>query len=192
MKWIDVLKRVERFSAHLLVAAAALVGVAIALNGPAAKAVNGVAGIAWLLVAGVLVGTAARTSTGRKLLVAAFVLALVLVLVAKPSDIVLATLGFALGGAILTAGRFAHSERDALMLPALWLPTHLLTAVVRAIDRAVRDVPAHVRTDPPPTAAIVPLVMVACALAGGALARYGIERRAVAGSAVGNLVEEHR
>jgi hypothetical protein len=43
------------------------------------------------------------------------------------------------------------------------LPEHLGVALVKAIVREIRNQPANVRTDPPPTAALVPLAMIVAA-----------------------------
>jgi hypothetical protein len=91
---------------------------------------------------------------------------LALVLLLKPSNLTWAIVGFAIGGA---ATAFLVSNRSydwALLLPALWLPVHLLVAISRALVRALTGGETAVRSDPPPTAALVPFAMVVSALAG--------------------------
>lgn len=154
---------------QLLLAAGTLVGVAIVLDGAPSRAVNGVAGILWFICAAVLTGAVLQERRGVLVVAAAVAVAFVLVLQVKPSDLVWAAAGFVAGGAIVAAVARDHVERAALVLPALWLPIHLGVAIGRAIYRAVNDLPATVRADPPPTAALVPLTMVVAAYAGGFL-----------------------
>jgi hypothetical protein len=69
---------------------------------------------------------------------------------------------------------FAAGDRTgawALLVPAIYLPVHLLIGIGRAILRH-----GGVRTDPPPTAAIVPLAMLLAAAAAGALAATLVRR----------------
>lgn len=104
---------------------------------------------------------------GRRLLGAAAIVAFVLVNLTKPTDPTAAAVGFVLGGAVLALVAAGVQARDVALLPAIWLPMHLLVAASVALAREVRGMPAQVRTDPPPTAAIVPLVMVIAAYLGG-------------------------
>ena len=83
----------------------------------------------------------------------------------RPSGLVEVVVWFALAGAVVV---FAAADRIgawALLVPAIYLPVHLLIGIGRAILRN-----GGVRTDPPPTAAIVPLAMLLAAAAAGALA----------------------
>jgi hypothetical protein len=76
-----------------------------------------------------------------------------------------------LAGAVVV---FAAADRTgawALLVPAIYLPVHLLIGIGRAILRN-----GGVRTDPPPTAAIVPLAMLLAAAAAGALAAAVVRR----------------
>src|SRR4051812_12645393 len=114
---------VDRTAPWLLAAIAGLVGVAIALDGSAAKGVNGVAGIGWLIVAGTLVWRDRRMGWRNVLIPAG--IGLVLVLVAKPSDLAWAFAGFFIGGALVAWLLKASTVRQAMMLVALWLPIHL-------------------------------------------------------------------
>jgi hypothetical protein len=81
----------------------------------------------------------------------------------RPVDPWLAAIGFGWGGvAVGWIGRDLGSKLGAL-LGALWLPAHLTIAVIRAGIRELQDKPATLRSDPPPTAVLVPLIMVAVA-----------------------------
>lgn len=157
---------IERHAAGVLMAATILVGIAILLDGAAAKTFNGFAGVLWIAVAGVLVGRSLRSGQWRPI-ACALLIALVLVNLAKPSDLLLAVIGFGVGGGLLALATGTRDERGVVLLPALWLPTHLLSAAVRAVALALRGLPAPVRTDPPPTAALVPLAMVVASYLGG-------------------------
>lgn len=161
------LSALEERGARILLAAGVLVGIAIALDGPVAKAFNGAAGIAWFISAWLMVRGALRHDRGRNVVAAAVVVGLVLVIAVKPSDLLWAAIGFTIGGVLVGATAKTEPDLAALVLPALWLPLHLLVAVSRAAERALRDIPTSVRTDPPPTAAIVPLAMIVAAYAGG-------------------------
>lgn len=149
-----------------LAAAALIVGIAISIDGPLRKAVNGVGGVLWIASAAVLAWRLARTRNWRRGGIAAFVMTLCLVLLTKPSDLAWAAGGFALAGFLL--GLVVNERRWewGAFLASIWLPVHLLVAVIRVVERAARGLPATVRTNPPPTAALVPFAMVVCALLG--------------------------
>jgi hypothetical protein len=59
----------------------------------------------------------------------------------------------------------------AKLVPAFYLPMHIGTAVLKAVGRSILGMESSIRSEPPPTAAIVPAVMVAAALAGGWIAQ---------------------
>lgn len=154
----------------LLVVAALLVAVAILTSGPVSRGINGVGGILWLVG---LIMVWRVLGAGNRSLVrvgAALALTLVLVLLIKPSDLSSAALGFGLAGMALGLLARHREMLWAAMIPALWLPIHLGIAISRAVLDIGRDQAAAVRTDPPPTEAFVPLMMVVAALAGGLLA----------------------
>lgn len=150
----------EQAGGLLLLAAGAIVGVAIAADGAIARGVNGVAGIAWIASAIMLV----RSQKGRVAfaprLAAVIAIGIVLVLLVKPSNLVWALIGFGVAGAIISFAIPRNGVVWAKILPALWLPEHLGVAAVKAVVREIRDRPANIRTDPPPTAALVPLAMI--------------------------------
>ena len=145
--------------------AAGIVGLAIVADGTTARALNVVGGICWLL-AGVFLARSVR-STERWPLATVVMLGMVVVLamVVRPSDLTVAVAGFATAGALLAALVRERPVGWALLVPAAWLPVHLAIAV----GRALREGQASVRTDPPPTAALVPLAMVVAAAVGGLL-----------------------
>ena len=156
----------EQTGTLLLVAAGLVVAVAIAASGPISRGTNGVAGILWIVSAVMLISARRDESRfwSRLAIVAAICLGLVLFI--KPSDLTWAIAGFGSAGLLIA---FLFGEQGigwAKVLPALWLPEHLGTAVGRAVYRSVRDLPTSVRTDPPPTAAFVPLAMILAAWGG--------------------------
>ena len=152
-----------------LAAAALLVGVAIVWDGAAARVLNGVGGIVWVacavVMAKALLPDPRRVQLGALVLALAFVFAVIV----RPSDGLIAVVAFGLGGAAIAAVSKSRAVAWGVLLPAIWLPVHLAVAIVRAAFRAVTDGEASVRTDPPPTTAIVPLLMVLAAWAGGLL-----------------------
>jgi hypothetical protein len=149
-----------------LIAASLIVGLAIATSGQLSKTINGVGGVLWIASA-VTLGLRLRTAENWIRSVAiAFGLTLTLVLLVKPTDLLWAAVGFTIGGALTSLAVRERRLEWVGFFAAIWLPTHLLVAVGRVIERSIRDLPANVRTDPPPTAALVPFAMVACALIG--------------------------
>ncbi|MGN6032719.1 MAG: hypothetical protein ACTHQE_13780, partial [Thermomicrobiales bacterium] len=64
----------------------------------------------------------------------------------------------------------------AKLIPGLYLPMHIGTAVLKAVGRSALGMEASIRSEPPPTAAVVPFVMVVAAVAGGFLASALRER----------------
>jgi hypothetical protein len=153
-----------------LVAAALIVGVAIATSGEISKTINGIGGVIWIAAAVTLANRLRQSPGWLKLAMRAFVLTLALVVFVRPTDIIWAAIGFTAAGFLVSLEAPGRRLEWAAFLAAIWLPTHLLVAASRAAERAVRDLPAHVRTDPPPTAALVPFAMVVCALIGSQLA----------------------
>ena len=164
----------------LLAGSAAVVGVAIALDGTSARVVNGVGVLGWF-AAGVLLVRSVRRSRGRLVgTAAAAAVVVVLAFVVRPSDLAAALVGFSLGGALVATIARDAPLHWALLLPAAWLPTHVAVAIGRSILAGATSV----RTDPPPTAVVVPLAMVAAATAGGLIvARLRRARRPWAASA---------
>ncbi len=162
----------------LLLAAAVLVGIAIALDSSVGRALNGLGGVMWLVGAILLVLDARRSALDPWTWLALAVTVVTLSWLLSPRDLGTATLGFATGGTIvMMVGRPRADGMNVVgLLPALWLPTHLSIAAGKAIYLALLDHPAAIRTDPPPTASLVPLAMVVAALTGGLVARTLTER----------------
>ena len=147
----------------LLVVAAVIVGVAIAMGGDARRFINGIGGVLWLVAGFLIVTRAVAAGVSLKQIGQVAFVILILSYLIRPSDPLWAVIGFGWGGvAVGFNGRVLGSKMGA-MLGALWLPTHLLLAVTRTVVRNIRDEPAALRTDPPPTAALVPLIMVLAA-----------------------------
>jgi hypothetical protein len=167
-------KRWLRWPASLLLVAGLIVGAAIALGEPALRrALNGVGGLLWLAAAAMLLWSL-RTSPRRAAAgIAAAAAIVVLVWFVRPVDLALSAAGFAAAGAIVA---FIGRDRPvawALAVPAAWLPVHLLMGAARGF--IVRQ--GQVRTDPPPTAAIVPLSMVLAAGIAGLVVAWWLDRR---------------
>ncbi len=163
-----------------LILAGLLVAVAIVADGAVAKAFNGIGGIVWIGSAVRLLLHLRHEARFWPHLLATVGIGLILVLLAKPDDFAAAAVGFGCGGAVLALLTGRRAVRWALLLAAMWLPLHLTVAVVRVIERAVRDLPATIRRDPPPTAALVPLSMILAAWLGAVVVEAIRERRAQA------------
>jgi hypothetical protein len=167
---------------------ALLVGVAIVLDGAPGRAVNGVGGVLWFGSTALLTLAAIRTKPPAWLWAVLAVVVVAVAFVIKPSAIVPAVIGFVPAGFALGAVAPRAKVLWAALVPAWYLPAHIGTAVMKSAVNSLLGNEASLRTDPPPTAAIVPLVMVACAVAGGAIASYLAERRT--GTGAGRLIEE--
>ena len=90
----------------------------------------------------------------------------------RPGGLVEVFVWFALAGAVVVLAAADRIGAWALLVPAIYLPVHLLIGIGRAILRN-----GGVRTDPPPTAAIVPMAMLLAAAAAGAVAAALVRRR---------------
>jgi len=154
----------------VLIVAAIVVGIAIGMDSDGRRFVNGIGGILWLIGAFLIFTRSLASGVSWRQIGLVIAVILVLSWLIRPTDPVWAVIGFGWGGVVVGfSGRDLGSKLGA-MLGALWLPAHLLIAVVRAGIREVRDQPAALRTDPPPTAVLVPLVMVLAAWIFAALA----------------------
>jgi hypothetical protein len=161
-------RRVTLATANL-VAASLVIAIAILAGDPIAKIVNGIGGVLWIGSAIMLI--VALRQQKRFIHFVSFILAdcLLLVLLVKPSDYLWAIIGFGLGGVLVGFITGTQARNWAPLLPAVWLPAHLIVAVGRAIVRSIEGTEASVRTDPPPTAALVPFAMVVASIAGAFL-----------------------
>ena len=160
-----------RIAAAGLLLAAAIVGLAIAVGGTTARLLNPIGAVLWL-ASGVFLAIS-LPSARRQVLgwLAAIAGGFILGALVRPASLDEVVVWFALAGAVAV---FAAGDRVgawALLVPAIYLPVHLLIGIGRAI---LRD--GGVRTDPPPTAAVVPLAMLLAAAAAGALAAAVVRR----------------
>jgi hypothetical protein len=71
----------------MLVVSAVLVGIAIALDGPVSKVINGLAGIGWIASAILVARLTLHKRGGQRVIAVAVAVYLVLVLAIKPSDL---------------------------------------------------------------------------------------------------------
>jgi hypothetical protein len=161
----------ERRGTWMLIAAVILVALSIVLSGSAAKAFNGLAGMTWFAAAAMLGIAAWRLRSGRTLWAAAIILTAMVAFVVKPSDFVPAIAGFGLAGLAiaLVTGR-QDRYLWAKLIVGLYLPFHIGTAVLRAVYRSMTGSEASIRSEPPPTAELVPIAMLLSAVAGAWLA----------------------
>jgi hypothetical protein len=153
------------------VLSATIVGLAIMVGGTPARLLNPIGAVLWL--ASGLVLAVSLPSAQRRVLgwAAAIAGGFILGALVRPGSLMEAIVWFALAGAVVV---FAAGDRVgawALLVPAIYLPVHLLIGIGRAILRN-----GGVRTDPPPTAAIVPLAMLLAAATAGALAATLVRR----------------
>jgi hypothetical protein len=169
---------------------ALLVGAAIVMDSDLGRAVNGVGGVLWFASTALLTLAAVRTRPPSWLWAALALVVITVAFIVKPSAIVPAMIGFVPAGFLVAALAPRARVLWAALVPAWYLPAHIGTAVLKSAVNSMLGNEASLRTDPPPTAAIVPMLMVACALAGGVLARYAVERRSGAESAGVRPVEE--
>lgn len=160
----------ERVATLVLVAATIMVGISIVTEGNTAKVLNGIAGATWFVATVLFITLGMKIDRTPRIWISVLVLTAVVAFVVRPSDILLAGLGFFFAGllASFVAGR--KNLVWAKMVPALYLPMHIGTAIVKAMVRSALGMESVIRTDPPPTAALVPIMMVIAAVAGGAIA----------------------
>ena len=160
-----------RTAAAGLVLAAAIVGLAIVVGGTTARFLNPIGAVLWL-VSGALLANSLPSPQRRMLgWAAAIAGGLILGAIVRPRGLVEVVLWFALAGAAVVVAAGDRTGAWALLVPAIYLPVHLLIGIGRAIVRN-----GGVRTDPPPTAAIVPLAILLAAAAAGALAAVLVRR----------------
>jgi hypothetical protein len=169
---------------------ALLVGVAIVMDSELGRAVNGVGGILWFASTALLTLVAVRSRPPAWLWAALAVVVIGVAFVIKPTAVVPALIGFVPAGFLLAAIAPRQKLLWAALVPAWYLPAHIGTAIMKSAVNAMLGNEVGIRTEPPPTAAIVPLVMVVCALAGGLLAQYLLQRRSGNGSLGATLNEE--
>ena len=154
----------------LLAVAAVIVGIAISIDGDIRRIVNGVGGIIWIVSAVRITARAIAVGVERMQFLLVLTTILALSILIRPTDIGWAAIGFGLGGVLVGGVGHERGSIKGALLAAWWLPAHLMIAVSRSILRELRDQPASLRGDPPPTAVLVPLVMVLAAWTLAALA----------------------
>ena len=169
--------RYEKAGTMLLLTATLIVGASISLEGGASRALNGIGGIAWFASAALLGIAAASSSRAPQAWGVAVVLTTLVAFVIKPSDLILAIVGFGLAGAVIVVLAPSHRLVWATLIVALYLPFHIGAAIARMIGRSILGLEAVIRTDPPPTAPLVPLSMLVAALGGGLIAQRFIRSR---------------
>ncbi len=153
-----------------LLLAAIMVGVAIVLDGAAGRVVNGAGGLLWFASTALLTVAArhAGAPVWRWGLLALVTIAVAFVV--TPSAAVPTIIGFIPAGFLMAAIARQTPLLWAALVPAWYLPAHIGTAIARSAVRSFMGHEASVRTDPPPTAAFVPALMIVCALLGGWIA----------------------
>jgi hypothetical protein len=169
--------RLERIGTALLLAATVLVAISILLDGTGARLFNGVAGLTWFAAAAMLCAVAWRRSRRPMVWVTVGLLTGAVAFVVKPSDFLPAIIGFGLAGAIVAWVARRDGVLWAQVIVGLYLPFHIGTAVLKAIYRSVSSAEASIRTDPPPTAALVPLTMLLAAVLGAYLVDQVLSRK---------------
>lgn len=161
----------ERIATGTLAVATVIVGASILADGQLAKALNGIAGLTWFASSAMFILEGRRTGATSLQWAGTIGLTAVVAFLIKPSDIVLATVGFVPAGFIAAKMAGRNPIFWAKMIPALYLPLHIGTAVLKAAGRSALGMESSIRTEPPPTAAVVPAVMLAAAVVGGFIAR---------------------
>lgn len=172
----------ERVGTALLAGATGMVGVSIVAGGEVGRVLNGAGGLLWFSAAGFMVAAARQSERRAWQWPVAVALTGAVAFVIKPTDATLAIAGFGAAGALMALMAMRRPVLWAKLIPALYLPTHIGTALLRVAGRDLLGLEASVRTQPPPIAFAVPAVMVAAAWAGGAFV-VALRRRQAGGGA---------
>lgn len=162
--------KLERVATGTLAAATVVVGASIIADGTLAKGLNGVAGLTWFASSAMFIVEGRRRGVGALQWAGTIGLASVVAFVIRPSDLALASIGFGGVGMVVALTARRDPMLLAKMIPALYLPLHIGTAVAKAAGRSALGLETSIRTEPPPTAAVVPAVMLVAAIAGGWIA----------------------
>lgn len=184
--------RLERIATGSLAVATVIVGASIAADGTLARALNGVAGVTWFASSAMFVMEGRRRGASMLQWTGVLALTVGVAFVIRPSDFALAIAGFAPAGFIAAMAVKRDPMLWAKMIPALYLPMHIGTAMIKAAGRSALGMESSIRTDPPPTAAIVPAVMLAAAMAGGWVASRFRARGVAADSRLADPALEER
>ncbi|HWK79321.1 MAG TPA: hypothetical protein VNP95_01070 [Thermomicrobiales bacterium] len=169
-------ERYEQLGTATLVTATGIVAASILADGQLAKALNGVGGLTWFASSALLVMAGRQSPKHRWQWAATIGLTAAVAFVIKPTDLTLATVGFGATGLAIGMAAKADPILWAKLIPGLYLPMHIGTAILKAVGRSALGMEASIRSEPPPTAAVVPFVMVVAAVAGGFLASALRER----------------
>lgn len=161
-----------RVAAVGLFVAAAVVGVAIVVGGSAARAVNPIGAVLWVASGVVLALTLPEPRNQAAGWAATIASGFVLGAIVRPAEIGAAAFAFSLAGMFVVFAAGDRSGGWGLLAPAIYLPVHLVIGIGRAM---LTD--SGVRTDPPPTAALVPLSMLLGAVVGGMVGAVVLRRR---------------
>jgi hypothetical protein len=160
----------ERRATATLAAATVIVGASIVADGSLARALNGVAGLTWFASSAMYVVEGRRRGSSPLQWSGILALTAGVAFVIRPADLVLAASGFIPAGFVAATAVKRDPMLWAKMIPALYLPMHIGTAVLKAAGRNALGLESSIRTEPPPTAAVVPAVMLGAAVVGGWLA----------------------
>jgi hypothetical protein len=160
-----------RVGAAGLVVAGALVGFAIWIGWPLSRTINPLAALLWVASGALLALRLPRVERPGLGWIAAVATGAILAAVVRPAGLGEAIAAFAIAGAVVAGAAGDRVGAWALLTPAVYLPVHLVIGIGRAIARG-----SAMRTDPPSTAALVPLAMLLAAAAGGVLVA-GLLRR---------------
>ena len=154
------IEQLQRYGTTALVGSTVVVGAAIAIDGQVGRILNGTGGLIWFGAAGLLAWAASKTGEGSTRWIAAIGLTAAVAFVAKPTDLVNATLGLGIAGAVIASLVRERQILWATLIPALYLPAHIGTAILKAIGRNIFGMESSIRSEPPPTATVVPFVML--------------------------------
>lgn len=161
------IRRLQEIGTATLVGATVIVGAAIEIDGTGGRLLNGTGGIVWFGAAGVLAFAAFKANEPPRQWLVAVGLTAIVAFLAKPTDLVYAATGLGISGAVIASLARNRPVLWATLIPALYLPAHIGTAILKAVGRNILGMESSIRSEPPPTASIVPFVMVAAAIAGG-------------------------
>lgn len=162
--------KLEQRATVTLAVATVIVGASVVTDGALSRGLNGIAGLTWFASSAMFVIEGRRRGASALQWAGIAALTAGVAFVIKPSDLTLAIAGFAPAGFL--AGVIGRKDPMlwAKLVPALYLPMHIGTAVLKAAGRNMLGLEASIRTEAPPIAGVVPLVMLGAAMAGGWLA----------------------
>lgn len=158
----------------LLIVAGVVIALAIILGGQPGQLLNGLGGLIWIAAAVWMLAALRRQPNRFAIGAAALASALVMAAIVRPGTYIEAILGFFFAGVVVALVANERTGIWAMLAPALYFPLHIAIAIGRvALSGGVREV----RTDPPPTEALVPFSMIAAAAVAGVLVGRWNRRR---------------